>query len=158
MQAIALAGCSIVLLMTVLGLANALAGNVGWPERLQPPAVMAHLAIATAALPLTVIQLARRKGDRPHRMLGYVWCALLLSGALVSFFIHEITGGFSPPHVFAIMTVIMVPWIIYAAHTRRRKTHRNLVLTLAFTQAVAGVLTFIPDRHSLGDLLWPLFG
>jgi uncharacterized membrane protein len=157
-QTAALAGCSIVLLMTSVGLANGLLGGAPWPERIQSPAAMIHIGISFLALPLTVVQLAQRKGTRPHRMIGYAWCGLLMAGALASFFIYELTGGFSPPHVFAAATVIFVPWIIYSARKRQRKTHRNLVLTIAFTQILAGALTFIPERHSIGDLFWPLFG
>ena len=157
LQAVALVRCSLVLLMTAISLVNGWLGGAPWPERIRSPAAMLHIGISFLALPLTVVQLARRKGTRPHQFIGYAWCGLLLAGAFVSFFIHELTGGFSPPHLFAIMTVIVVPWIIYAARTRRRKTHRNLVLTIAFTQTLAGALTFIPERHSIGDLFWPLF-
>ena len=157
-QAVALVGCSIVLLMTGVALANGLLGGAPWPERIQSPAAMIHIGISFLALPLTVVQLAQRKGTRPHRMIGYVWCSLLMAGALASFFIYELTGGPSPPHLFALATVIFVPWIIYSARKRQRKTHRNLVLTIAFMQILAGGLTFIPARHSIGDLLWPLFG
>jgi len=157
LQAVALAGCSIVLLMTSIAVANGLLGGAPWPERIQSPAALIHFSISLAALPLTVLQLVRRKGTRPHRMIGYAWCALLMAGALASFFVFELTGGPSPPHLFAIATVIFVPWIIYAARTRRRKTHRNLVLAIAFIQTLAGALTFIPERHSVGDLFWPLF-
>jgi len=156
-QTVALGGCSIVLAMTAIALANGLLGNAEWPAKLREPSVVVHLVIAVAALPLTVVQLARRKGDFLHRTIGYVWCGLLFGGALVSFLIHELTGGFSPPHLFAIMTVIAIPWIIYAARTRRRKTHRNLVLLMAYTQILAGVLTFIPERHSIGDLFWVIW-
>ena len=157
-QAVALAGCSIVLVMTGIALGNGLLGGAPWPERIQSPAAMIHIGTSFLALPLTVVQLAQRKGTRPHRMIGYAWCTLLMAGALASFFIYELTGGPSPPHLFALMTVIFVPWIIYSARKRQRKTHRNLVLTIAFTQILAGGLTFIPARHSIGDLLWPLFG
>jgi uncharacterized membrane protein len=156
-QVVALAGCSIVLLMTSIALANWLFGGAPWPARIQSPAAALHFGISMLALPLTIAQLARRKGTRPHRMIGYAWCGLLMGGALASFFVHELTGGFSPPHLFAITTVIVVPWIIYAALTRRRKTHRNLVLVIAFTQILAGALTFIPERHSIGDLFWVLW-
>ena len=79
------------------------------------------------------------------------------SMAMISFFIHELTGGFSPPHVFAILTVVAIPAIIHAALTGRRVRHRTLVLTLAFTQILAGALTFIPERHSIGDLFWVIW-
>lgn len=156
-QAIALAGCLIILAMTAVALANGLLGYAEWPARIGTPAAATHIAISFAALPLTVVQLARRKGDFLHRTIGYVWCALLFSGAAVSFFIHDLTGGFSPPHVFAVLTVIAIPLIIHAARTGRRKTHRNLVLTIAFTQILAGALTFIPERHSIGDLFWVIW-
>jgi uncharacterized membrane protein len=157
-ETIALAGCSIVLAMTIVALTNGVLGLAQWPAKLQVPSVVVHLVVAVGALPLTVVQLARRKGGLAHRAIGYLWCGLLIGGALVSFFIQELTGGFSPPHLFAIMTVIVVPWIIYAARARRHKTHRNLVLLMAYTQILAGVLTSIPDRHSIGDLFWVMWG
>ena len=33
----------------------------------------------------------------------------------------------------------------------------GLVLVFAFTQILAGSLTFLPERQSVGDLVWPLF-
>ena len=156
-ETIALAGCAIVLAMTLAAFINGIFGHVQWPAKFHEPSVIVHLAVAVGALPLTVAQLAMRKGGARHRTVGYVWCGLLFGGALVSFFIHELTGGFSPPHLFAIMTVIVVPWIIYAARFRRLKTHRTLVLLMAYTQILAGVLTFIPGRHSIGDLFWPIW-
>jgi uncharacterized membrane protein len=156
-QAIALTGCLILFAMTAMALGNGLLGNADWPARISTPEAAIHIGISFAALPLTVLQLARRKGDFLHRTVGYVWCALLFSGAVVSFFIHELTGGFSPPHLFAILTVAAIPAIIHAALTGRRARHRTLVLTLAFTQILAGALTFIPERHSIGDLFWVMW-
>ena len=157
LQAIALLGLSVVLLPTTAALLNGALGRTPFPEKFADWATLTHFALVFSAIPLAMIQLAMPKGTLPHRTIGYVWCALLLVSALVSFAMHELTGGFSPPHVFSIMTLVFVPLIVFFARTGRTMWHLGFVFTLIMTMVLAGVLTFIPGR-AIGSMFWSIFG
>jgi uncharacterized membrane protein len=155
-QAIGVVGCSIVLLLATAALVNQLLSGEEWPEGFRQIAITTHFAAIFAVLPLTIIQVLMPKGTLPHRVIGYAWCALMVAAALVSFGIHELTGGFSPPHIFSIATLIVVPLIIYFARQGRVKSHRAMIVTMMFTLIFAGSLTFIPGRV-IGTLFWSIW-
>jgi hypothetical protein len=62
-----------------------------------------------------VAQLARVKGTRTHRALGYTWVGLMLFVALSSFLIHELGqwGNFSLIHLLSVFSLAMLPLGIY---------------------------------------------
>ncbi len=64
-----------------------------------------------------VVQLAGVKGTSRHRALGYTWVALMLVVAISAFWIHEIRlwGPWSPIHLLAIFTLIMLPFGVMRA-------------------------------------------
>src|SRR5690242_17118035 len=104
-QALTFLGLAIVLLPVSAVLINGALGNVHIPSKLQETATATHFGLVFAAIPLAMIQIALPKGTINHRLVGYVWCGLLLVSAIVSFAMHELTGGFSPPHAFSILTL-----------------------------------------------------
>ena len=55
-----------------------------------PLAIQIHAFAALGAFLLGVAQLARVKGTRSHRALGYTWVGLMLLVALSSLLIHEL--------------------------------------------------------------------
>lgn len=157
LQAIAFLGLAIVLLPTSAALLNGALGRTPFPPKLSEWATLTHFTLVFAAVPLAMIQIAMPKGTLPHRTIGYVWCALLIVSAIVSFAMHELTGGFSPPHAFSIMTLVFVPLIVFFARTHRTMWHLGFVFTLIMTMVLAGVLTFLPGR-AIADMFWPIFG
>jgi uncharacterized membrane protein len=122
------------------------------------PLVFVHLLTAFAALLLGSVILARRKGTRSHRLLGWTWAALMGSTALASAFIRDYQlpniAGFTPIHAFTLLVAVQLPrglWLIrrgrVAAH---RKTMRSLFIGAC---VLAGLFTLLPGRF-LGTLLW----
>ena len=66
-------------------------------------------------------------------------------------------GGLSPIHLFSVLTLILVPLIIYQARTGHVAGHQRAVLGLMIGGLViAGLFTFLPDRI-LGELVSRLF-
>ena len=53
--------------------------------------IQLHALSAIAAVALGAVQLVAPKGTIPHRQLGYVWVALMLTVAVTAIFIR--TGG-----------------------------------------------------------------
>ncbi len=115
---------------------------------------MVHLATVLLALPLGVSQLVLPKGTLRHRTVGYAWCALMTVTALVSFAIHGINPhGLSPIHLFSVLTLVLVPVIIWRARAGDVARHQRAALGLMIGGLViAGLFTFVPGRV-LGVLL-----
>lgn len=113
-------------------------------------AIWVHLICVAVALAIGGYVLARRKGDRLHRILGRVWVALMFVGALSSFLIREINdGGFSPIHVLSAYTLFSISMGVWAIRRtpKRVKAHRASMQSLYATGLlIAGGFTFLPER------------
>lgn len=110
--------------------------------------VAAHAFGAGVALLVGPVVLARRKGDRRHRMLGRVWLLDMYWVSLSSFGITELRpGSLSWIHGLSAFTVVMITLGWRAAVRGRVALHRRrmvgsyLGLVGAFLGAVA-----VPQR------------
>lgn len=116
-----------------------------------------HALAAIFAFILGVLQLLRPKGGSVHRVLGYIWCALMMIVALTSLWIHElqIIGSFSPIHILSIVVIVSVPLAVMSARTGNIKRHRHLMLSLfAFALVTTGLFTLLPNRV-MYQVIWP---
>lgn len=146
-----LAFASIVLLgVIVLAVAR---GHARWGEAI--PAVWVHLLTIAVALGLTPVMLLRPRGDRLHRVVGWIWAACLFATALVSFDIRQIARGhFSIIHILSAWMIVAVPLIIWAARSHRIARHRRAVRgTVTGALLIAGFFTF-PFHRMLGSWLF----
>ncbi|HUC48698.1 MAG TPA: DUF2306 domain-containing protein [Xanthobacteraceae bacterium] len=113
------------------------------------PAIQIHAFTAMAAFALGVAQLAAPKGTLPHRTLGWVWVTLMLVVCISSFFIHQLRmwGQWSPIHLLAVYTLIMLPLAVLAAHRHEVTRHRGRMIGLFVGALVlAGLFTLWPGR------------
>jgi uncharacterized membrane protein len=139
-----LSGAALVLLAAVLA---ALARGRGqWGE--VPGFVWAHIATILLAVTLTPVMLLRRRGDRLHRRLGWVWASAMALTALLSFWIRGLnSGSLSLIHILSAWTLIQVPLMVWAARTHNLRRHRGAVRGMvAGALIVAGTFTFPFDR------------
>src|SRR5579862_5402747 len=113
------------------------------------PTIQIHAFAAMTAFLLGVVQLSAPKGTFAHRTMGWAWVALMLAVSVSAFFIHTIRlwGPWSPIHLLAIFTLIMLPISVLNAHRHRVPQHR-MAMTLIFLGAlvVAGLFTLVPGR------------
>jgi uncharacterized membrane protein len=113
------------------------------------PTIQVHAFAAMAAFALGAVQLGAPKGTFGHRTIGFIWAALMLVVCISAFFIHELRvwGPWSPIHLLALFTLIMVPVAVWRAHQHDVTRHRHGMIGL-FTGAlvVAGIFTFYPGR------------
>ncbi len=113
------------------------------------PAIRIHAFAAMTAFALGVVQLSAPKGTLPHRTLGWIWVTLMLVVSVTAFFIHQIRlwGPWSPIHLLAIFTLIMLPVAVVAAHRHDVARHRRAMIGI-FVGAlvIAGIFTFAPGR------------
>jgi uncharacterized membrane protein len=113
------------------------------------PVIQIHAFAAMAAFALGLVQFAAPKGTLPHRTIGWIWVALMTIIAISSFWIHEIrmVGPFSPIHLLAIFTLVMLPLAVLHARNHRVLAHRKAMISI-FVGAlvIAGAFTFLPGR------------
>jgi uncharacterized membrane protein len=139
-----LSGAALVLLAAVLA---ALARGRGqWAE--VPAFVWGHIATILIAVTLTPLMLLRRRGDRLHRRLGWIWASAMALTALLSFWIRGLnSGSLSLIHILSAWTLVQVPLIVWAARSHDVRRHRNAVRGMvAGALIVAGLFTFPFDR------------
>ncbi len=128
-------------------------GRDQWSEI--PWQVWLHLTTISAALAITPFMMLRRRGDRLHRMMGWVWAALLLITALVSFNMRFINpGGFSLIHILSVLTLIGVPVLVISARRHDIQRHRSQARGFVVgALLLAGFFTF-PFNRLLGSWLF----
>src|ERR1700681_4966705 len=94
------------------------------------PAIPLHAFAAMGAFALGAVQLAAPKGTLPHRVVGSIWVLLMLVVGISAFFIHElrIWGPWSPIHLLAVFTLVMLPVAVWQAHRHAVVQHRRAML------------------------------
>ena len=113
--------------LLMLLLVAAFARHAGPPRRISPWMAL-HLATVMPAVPLGAIVLFRGKGGAAHRLLGRIWVALMLVGAVASFGVRELMGTLGPIHLLSIVTLVSLPRSIWAARRGRIAAHRRGML------------------------------
>ena len=112
-------------------------------------AIQIHAFAAIAAFSLGLVQFAAPKGTLPHRTVGWVWVGLMTVVCVTAFFIHELRmwGAWSPIHLLAIFTLVMLPLAVLRARRHQVASHKWTMIGI-FTGAllIAGIFTFVPGR------------
>jgi uncharacterized membrane protein len=119
-----------------------------------------HLATVVPSIPLAIYLLANPKGTPHHRLLGKIWCGLMVTTALAALMIRGYFlpnwHGFNFIHLFSVITLTSVPRIILAARRHDVAGHQGAVYGLCLGGLfIAGLFTFIPGRL-LGTWLFGL--
>jgi uncharacterized membrane protein len=96
-----------------------------------------------------VVQLSAPKGTLPLRTVGWIWVTLMLVVSISAFFMHQlrIWGAWSPIHLLAIFTLVMLPIAVWRARRHEVAQHRRAMLGLFLgALVIAGLFTFLPGR------------
>jgi uncharacterized membrane protein len=143
-------GATLILAAVVAAVARGRAdwGLIPWP-------IWLHLATIAGALILTPIMLLRRRGDRLHRRLGYLWVASMIATAAISFAIRgRPSGGLSPIHIISAFVLAMAPYVAWTASRHDIRAHRKAIrMMIAGALLIAGLFTF-PFGRLLGRWLF----
>jgi uncharacterized membrane protein len=114
-----------------------------------PPAIELHAFAAMTAFALGVVQLTAPKGTLPHRTIGWLWVLLMVAVSISAFWIHQLRlwGPWSPIHLLAIFTLVMLPIAVLHARRHRVASHRATMIGIFFgALVVAGLFTLLPGR------------
>lgn len=118
--------------------------------------VGAHAVLAAIAVVLGGVLLAARKGQRFHRVGGWIWVVCMAGVAGTSFAIHG-PNGYSWIHALSAITLVSLLSGIVAARRHGISTHRRTMQFLYFGGLVAaGVFTLLPGRL-IGRAVWSWF-
>ncbi|MBA3576450.1 MAG: DUF2306 domain-containing protein [Sphingomonas sp.] len=110
-------------------------------------AVAFHIATVVPAIPLGAYVLLAPKGGLRHRLLGRFWLGLMTATAISTIFIRSFSGGFSPIHVFTVMTFIAIPGAIMSARSGNIDKHRKHMIGFYIGALIlAGITAFTPGR------------
>jgi uncharacterized membrane protein len=112
-------------------------------------AVQIHAFAALAAFGLGLVQFAAPKGTLPHRAVGWIWVVLMLAVSISAFFIHElrIWGPWSPIHLLAVFTLVMLPLAVWRARRHEVTQHKRAMAALfAGALLIAGLFALLPGR------------
>jgi uncharacterized membrane protein len=113
------------------------------------PQIQIHAFAAMSAFALGLVQFAAPKGTLLHRALGWLWVLLMTVVAASAFFIHtlKVWGLWSPIHLLAIYTLVMLPLAVWRARTHRVAGHRRAMAGLFIgALIIAGAFTLMPGR------------
>jgi uncharacterized membrane protein len=124
-------------------------------------AIQIHTLSAIAAAVLGAIVLFRRKGTPTHRLMGRIWCGLMLVTATSAIFIHEtrLIGPFSPIHLFVIVTYVGLWEGLRQIRRGNVAAHQAAMKTLYVgALMLAGAFTLLPGRRINEALFGPEAG
>ena len=102
-----------------------------------------------AAFALGLVQFALPKGTTRHRVTGWLWVTLMVIVSVTAFFIHELRvwGPWSPIHLLAIFTLVMLPLAVLHARNHRVANHKRAMVSIFLgALVIAGLFTFMPGR------------
>ena len=112
-----------------------------------------HVATVVPAFVIGTYQIfLSRKGAPFHRVLGYIYLALMTVTAITTLFIHALMpkgpfGGFSPIHLLVGLTLFGVVGALRGAWTHDIRLHKiSMISVYVGGLLIAGSLTFLPGR------------
>lgn len=119
------------------------------PYVLAPHIIQFHAANAMVGLLLGPIALYRRRRDRAHKIIGYIWMLAMCNTAVSSFWITEVKAGqFSAIHVFSIAAIMTIIYALWAVAKGRIDGHKKALRKLYFGVLLALTFTFLPGRRT----------
>jgi len=107
-----------------------------------------HLVAVVPALAIGAIQLATKKGARPHKALGWIWVAAMLIATLSSFWIMELRkgAGFSVIHLLSAWVLIAMTMAIWSIRRGNLRMHRRFMVGTMLSVLAAGLGAFTQGR------------
>ena len=115
-----------------------------------------HLAAVVPAVAIGAVQLAARKGTRPHKALGWTWVALMLVATVTSFWIMEPRNGagFSAIHLLSVWVLIAMTVAIWSIRRGNLRAHKRFMVGTMIGVVAAGLGATLGSGRFLNLLLF----
>jgi uncharacterized membrane protein len=112
------------------------------------PLVQMHLAAALAALAMTPVMAALRKGTACHKTFGWIWVGAMAITSVTALGLPSAFHGwrFSPIHALSLVTLFSLTMAIRARRAGNIAKHRGYMIGAAAGLVVAGAFTLMPHR------------
>ncbi|WP_415920073.1 DUF2306 domain-containing protein [Tateyamaria sp. SN6-1] len=120
------------------------------------PAIQIHVVLALLALVLGPIALWRKRRDRLHKTVGYVWILAMGGAAIGSFAIssHFSPLGLGPIHLLSVYALTGIVVGLRAIWRRDVATHKQVMQNMYVRGvALAGAFNFLPGRTMQRSLI-----
>ena len=112
-----------------------------------------HLIAAILAVGLGAANLALAKGTRRHRLMGWIWIALMLAVCLSSFAIRDRNdGAFSWIHILSVWVLFCMFMAIFNIRRKNIRGHAGFMIGTMTGAMAAGIYAFAPERFIAGLL------
>ena len=107
-----------------------------------------HLAAVVPAVLIGVVQIAAKKGTRPHKLLGWIWVLAMVVVAASSLWIMEIRkgAGWSVIHLLSAWTLISLSLAIWHIRRGNVRAHKGFMVGTLLGLAGAGLGALAPGR------------
>ena len=107
-----------------------------------------HIAASSAAIVLGALQFLRKKGTKPHKVIGWAWVILMVFVAISAIFLpHRSQLNSILPWVLTVWVVVALPLSIIAIKNGKVMLHRAFMLGLYVGGLIiAFSFTFTPGR------------
>lgn len=121
--------------------------------------IQIHVFAALTGVLLGPFAILRKRRDRLHKCLGYVWVLAMLSvsgtALMIPSFGLAVIGPFGPIHLFVVLTLVSL-WMGMRAIFRGDLTAHRAWLTGLYWQGLllAGLFNFLPGRM-VNRMLFP---
>ena len=116
------------------------------------PLVYAHLATVLPAFVIGTYLMFSRKGSKPHRLMGKIYMALMMTTAVIALFIKaevgpQLFGHFGFIHLFSVLVLVALPRAFFAAKAHNVRGHAiRMISVYVGGLIIAGGFTLMPGR------------
>ncbi|WP_258802854.1 DUF2306 domain-containing protein [Pseudarthrobacter sp. NS4] len=114
--------------------------------------LVSHVIAALFALAIGPVQILRRRRDRIHRMMGYLWVAAMYYVCFSSFWIVT-AGHFTWLHGLSAFTIVTVTLGLYSAIRRNIPSHVGNMVGSYIGIAVAFIFATVVPGRAIPQLL-----
>ena len=110
--------------------------------------IISHIILALLAVGFGTKNLFSKKGDKTHKIIGWIWVILMFYVAISSYWIKELNGGsYSWIHLLSIWTLISISLAIYFIRIRKVYLHKIFMVGTFIGLFFAGIFTLLPGRY-----------
>lgn len=131
------------------------------------PVGQIHLFAAYIAILAGPVVFLRRKGDLPHRVLGYIYFGAMLTLNVAALTRYTLTGSFNFFHFAALMSLLTIlpgVWMAIRYKQTRSRVHLNAHGTFMSWSYFGLMMAFVSEMATRkfpfllsGEYTWPKF-